>query len=60
VGLDGVGDVTGDGLTNGDDLLAVILQWGPCPTGCPADINGDGSVGNDDLTLVLLGWGPCP
>jgi hypothetical protein len=46
-----------------DDLIAVILAWGPCPappTPCPADVNNSGSVDVDDLIAVILGWGPCP
>lgn len=58
-------DITGDGLVNVDDLLAVIASWGPCPAGpdeCPADIapastNGDGMVNVDDLLAVLANWG---
>jgi hypothetical protein len=42
-----------------DDLIAVILQWGPC-RGCPEDINDDGQVDVDDLIGVILAWGPCP
>jgi hypothetical protein len=61
-----VGDVTGDGLVNADDLIAVILAWGPCPVlppppaqSCPADIappGGDGLVDAADLVLVVLNW----
>ncbi len=58
-------DITGDGLVNIDDLLAVIASWGPCPAmpdECPADIapvstNGDGMVNVDDLLAVLANWG---
>jgi hypothetical protein len=57
------GDVDGDGDVDSDDLVAVILAWGQCPTGgaCPADVaphpNGDGVVNADDLILVILHWG---
>jgi hypothetical protein len=57
-----VGDVTGDGLVNADDLIAVILAWGACPpppATCPADVapaGGDGEVNADDLTVVILNW----
>jgi outer membrane protein assembly factor BamB len=53
------GDVDGDGIVNVDDLLAVILSWGPCPPPCPqceADLDDDCAVGVDDLTIVLLNW----
>jgi hypothetical protein len=42
------GDVTFDGLVNGDDYLRLVL---------PADLNYDGFVGIDDLTLLQSHWG---
>ncbi len=54
-----VGDIVpegGDGAVNSDDLLAVILAWGACPTppeSCSADTNNDGAVNADDLILVI-------
>ncbi len=54
------GDVNGDGVVNVDDLIAVILAWGPCPqppTPCPADVDGSGAVDVDDLIAVILNWG---
>jgi hypothetical protein len=62
-------DVTGpggvsDGFVGIDDLFAIILAWGACPSPCSADIApgpcGNGAVTIDDLFAVLLGWGPCP
>jgi hypothetical protein len=56
-------DADGDGDCDVDDLLAVILGWGPCPPSpvpCPADIaplGGDGQVNIDDLIAVILNWG---
>ena len=57
------GDANGDGDVNVDDVIAVILAWGPCPlepTECPADIapfpDGDGEVDADDLIAVILNW----
>jgi hypothetical protein len=55
-------DVTHDGEVNVDDLVAVILQWGPCIE-CTADsapCGGDGDVNIDDLIAVILAWGDCP
>ena len=46
------GDVTGDGVVDFDDLLALLSVWGPCP-GCPADLDGDGNVGFTDLVFLL-------
>ncbi len=53
------GDVTGDGLVNVFDLLAVISAWGPCPQpqNCPADLTGDGTVNVADLLFVIGHWG---
>jgi hypothetical protein len=48
-------DVNGDGVVDVDDMVALILAWGPCP-GCPADVNGDGVVDVDDLVEVILNW----
>jgi hypothetical protein len=58
------GDANGDATVNVDDLVSVILAWGPCdPKGmCPADVAppgppaGDGQVDVDDLILVILNW----
>lgn len=52
-------DVSGDGVVNVTDLLAVINAWGTC-AGCPADINSDGVVNVSDLLAVINAWGPCP
>ncbi|HWB19783.1 MAG TPA: DNRLRE domain-containing protein [Phycisphaerales bacterium] len=53
-----VGDVTGDGIVNIDDLTAVILNWGNCPVSqpCGADLTHDGVVNIDDLSAVILSW----
>jgi len=32
------GDITGNGVVNVDDLLAVINSWGLCAPPCPPDI----------------------
>ncbi len=49
------GDVTGDHTVNVDDLIAVILAWGPC-TWSMADLNHDFAVNVDDLITVILNW----
>jgi spore coat protein A len=52
------GDTGGDGVTDVQDLVAVVLAWG---TADPfADVTADGVVDVQDLVAVLLGWGPCP
>jgi hypothetical protein len=52
------GDVTGDGLVDVSDLLAVIIAFGICPEGdaCPADLDGDGEVTANDLVIVVTNW----
>ena len=50
-----LGDITGDGLVDIEDLLAVLGAWGPC-AGCVQDINASGAVDIDDLLIVLGGW----
>jgi hypothetical protein len=54
------GDANLDGEVDGDDLLMVILAWGPCPPPpapfCAADLDGDGDVDADDLILVIVNW----
>jgi hypothetical protein len=49
-------DVTGDGVIDVDDLIAVIAGWGPCPEGCAADVDGSDAVDVDDLIFVILNW----
>jgi len=50
-------DFNCDGIVNGNDLGALLGQWGPC-LGCPADFNGDGIVNGNDLGVLLGYWGP--
>jgi hypothetical protein len=59
--IDCYGDTNGDLMVNVDDLVAVILAWGPCDgEPCPADIDGSGVVDVDDLVEgVILSWGVC-
>jgi hypothetical protein len=52
---------SGNGVVDVDDLVAVILAWGPC-SGCAEDFTppgGNGQVDVDDLVGVILGWGIC-
>jgi hypothetical protein len=48
-------DVNQDGQVDVQDLVEVIVAWGPNP-GHPADVNGDGVVDVQDLVMVLLAW----
>jgi len=49
------GDVTGDGLVNTDDILAVLSAWGQCK-GCAADLDNDGLVGVNDILIIIEYW----
>jgi glucose/arabinose dehydrogenase len=49
-------DIDCSGAVDVNDLVAVILAWGPCD-GCLEDLDGDDIVGVQDLTLVILNWG---
>ncbi|MFK7959045.1 MAG: hypothetical protein AB8G96_00845 [Phycisphaerales bacterium] len=50
-----LGDVTGDGLVDFADLLAVLANFGACE-GCPEDIDGSGAVDFGDVLTVLGNW----
>jgi hypothetical protein len=55
-------DTNNDGSVDVDDLIAVILSWGPCQELCAADVappGGNGQVDVDDLIAVILAWGRC-
>ncbi len=55
-GMFRVGDVTGDGLRNMDDLAAMMLYFGridAVPAGMTADLNGDGAVDKRDSDLLI-------
>ena len=53
-----IGDITGDGQTNGQDLAQILANWGTS-TG-NSDLNSDGDVDGADLTILLSYWGQCP
>ena len=53
------GDVTGNGVVDVDDLIAVVNAWGACPVpppSCDADLTGNGVVDVDDLLEVINHW----
>ncbi|MHC4217154.1 MAG: M28 family peptidase [Planctomycetota bacterium] len=51
-------DVTGNGVVDVQDFLALLAAWGS--TSGPADINDDGIVNVADFLQLLAEWGPCP
>jgi hypothetical protein len=60
VGDQCAGDIDGDGETGITDVLALLMNWGPCPdppSECPADLDGDETVGISDLIIVILDFG---
>jgi hypothetical protein len=54
-----LGDLNGDGVVDGADLLILLSQWGACRDAddCPADLNNDGTVDGADLLVLLANWG---
>jgi len=50
-----VGDVTGDGIVDVSDILALISAWGPCNE-CVEDLDHSGVVDVTDLLLVIGNW----
>jgi hypothetical protein len=66
-------DIDRSEFVDSDDLTAIILAWGACPSPppgysapyppCPADIHpnicGNNAVDTDDLVEVILRWGAC-
>ncbi len=52
-----LGDSTGDGVIDFDDMNLVLTNWGMTGVGVPGDLDGSGIVDFDDLNLVLANWG---
>ncbi|HRP62889.1 MAG TPA: hypothetical protein PK400_06330 [Phycisphaerales bacterium] len=50
-------DLNNDGVVDVQDLLILLVAWGPCGDECPADLNGDGVVDVLDLLFLLGNWG---
>jgi len=61
-GVPCLGDLDGNEMVNGADLLVLLSAWGECsdPDECPADVNDDLLVDGADLLAVLANWGACP
>jgi uncharacterized delta-60 repeat protein len=53
------GDLNGDGVVDGADLLILLSAWGNCadPDDCPADLDKNGIVDGSDLLILLSNWG---
>ncbi len=49
------GDVDGNGVIDVNDILALIVAWGPCE-GCVEDLNGDGFVNVNDIIELISNW----
>ncbi len=54
-----VGDITDDGVVDGQDLARVLAYWGACDEGCPEDLSGNGAVDGADISILLGFWGVC-
>lgn len=50
------GDISGDGLVNVVDMLALISAWGTCAAPCAADLTGNGIVDVQDLLMLIQHW----
>ncbi len=51
-------DISGDGVTDDDDLSILLANWGADDTDWRhGDLDYDRHVGDDDLSLLLSNWG---
>jgi hypothetical protein len=53
-------DTNLDGVVDGNDLGALLSEWGAATEGSACDINQDGFVNGADLGFFLSFWGACP
>lgn len=51
-------DIDCSGEVDLQDLLRLLIRWGPCEA-CREDIDGNGVVGFSDLLILLGAWGSC-
>ena len=58
-----LGDISFDGIVDGQDITIMLSTWGVCdsddPLDCLADFDGNGIVNGADLTTILSNWGVC-
>jgi hypothetical protein len=48
----------GNLAVDADDLIRLILDWGPCDEQCClSDFDLNGQVDVDDLVALILNWG---
>jgi len=50
------GDVTADGIVNGQDIALIAAHWLQTGAGVPGDANGDGVVNGQDIADVASNW----
>ena len=55
-----IGDITGDGVVDFQDQVAVLGKFGQKCNDCSADLDCDGEVTFQDVLLVQTIFGPCP
>ncbi|MCH2143004.1 MAG: M12 family metallo-peptidase [Phycisphaerales bacterium] len=51
-----LGDATGDGIVDIEDILAVISAFGPCQDPCMADFDDNGVVDIEDMLTVIANF----
>jgi hypothetical protein len=52
-------DVNFDGVVDVDDVVSIVMHWGPDSGSNPCDVNGDGTIDTDDIVMVVIRWGTC-
>jgi hypothetical protein len=54
-----IADLSGDGVVEVMDIIAIIEDWGDCPANscCPSDLVVDGVIEVNDLLVIIAAWG---
>ena len=55
-GAQTIGDASGDGMVEDDDLSLLLSSWGQDVGWANGNFNGDNIVDDDDLSLLLANW----